>query len=254
MRKRAMNRFTNKVVVVTGAGSGIGRACALRLGEEGASLFCLDVSQPGLDSLAQELQAAAVEHRMQRCDISDETAVNEAVAACVAEFSRIDVLVHMAGVLRFDNTHELSLADWQRLMDINVTGTFLLNRAVLPHLIESKGNIVNAASTASLAGLPHGAAYSASKGAVRAFTRSIAVEYAKRGVRANCVCPGDINTNMTNDIPFPQDMDMSLLQRTMSLTGPTGPDVIASMVALLASDEGRHINGEEIRIDGGTLA
>lgn len=249
-----MNRFTDKVAVVTGAGSGIGKACAERLGEEGASLYCLDISGSSLEVLSAELGQKAIEHRVATCDISKEDAVNAAISACVEEFGRIDVLVHMAGILRFDNTHELPLADWQRLMDINVTGTFLLNKAVLPHLIESKGNIVNAASTASLAGLPHGAAYSASKGAVKAFTRAIAVEYAKRGVRANCVCPGDIKTNMTNDIPFPEDMDMSLLQRTMSLTGPTGPDVIASMVALLASDEGRHINGEEIRVDGGTLA
>lgn len=249
-----MQRFTDKVVVVTGAGSGIGKACAERLGEEGASLYCLDISSESLEALSKQLAEQAIEHRVMTCDISKEDAVNEAVAACVADFGRIDALVHMAGILRFDNTHELPLADWQRLMDINVTGTFLLNKAVLPHLIESKGNIVNAASTASLAGLPHGAAYSASKGAVKAFTRAIAVEYAKRGVRANCVCPGDIQTNMTNNIPFPEDMDMSLLQRTMSLSGPTGPDVIASLVALLASDEGRHINGEEIRVDGGTLA
>jgi meso-butanediol dehydrogenase/(S,S)-butanediol dehydrogenase/diacetyl reductase len=249
-----MNRFTDKVAIITGAGSGIGKACAERLGAEGASLYCLDVSAGSLDTLSTELTEAGITHTVRCCDISDEAAVNEAVTACAADYGKIDVLVHMAGVLRFDNTHELALKDWQRLIDINVTGTFILNKAVLPHLIESKGNIVNAASTASLTGLPHGAAYSASKGAVRSFTRAIAVEYAKRGVRANCVCPGDINTNMTNDIPFPEDMDMSLLQRTMSLTGPTGPDVIASMVALLGSDEGRHINGEEIRIDGGTLA
>ncbi|MGI9292427.1 MAG: SDR family NAD(P)-dependent oxidoreductase [Pseudomonadales bacterium] len=249
-----MNCFADKVVMVTGAGSGIGKACAQRLGKEGASVYCLDVVSESLESLSTELTGQDIDHRVRSCDISKETAVNEAVEDCVAEYKKIDVLVHMAGILRFDNTHELALADWQRLIDINVTGTFLLNKAVLPHLIASKGNIVNAASTASLAGLPHGAAYSASKGAVRAFTRAIAVEYAKRGVRANCVCPGDIKTNMTNDIPFPEDMDMSLLQRTMSLTGPTGPDVIASTVAFLASDEGRHINGEEIRVDGGTLA
>ncbi len=249
-----MNRFTDKVVIITGAGSGIGKACAERLGEEGGHLYCLDVSEAGLETLSGELEKNGVRCLTRTCDVSDEASVNAAVDDCVEQYGRIDALIHMAGVLRFDNTHELELDDWKRLIDINVTGTFIINKAVLPHLVESKGNIVNAASTASLTGLPYGAAYSASKGAVRLFTRAIATEYAKRGVRANSICPGDINTNMTNDIPFPEGMDMALLQRTMSLTGPTGPDVIASMVALVASDEGRHITGEEIRVDGGILA
>ncbi len=249
-----MNRFEDKVVIVTGAGSGIGRACAQRIAQEGGTIHGLDVSADGLQDLAVELHEGGGNHSVSVCDVSSEDAVTAVVAECVSTHGRIDALVHMAGILRFDNTHELELTNWQKLMDVNVTGTFILCKAVLPHLIESRGNIVNAASTAALAGLPYGAAYSASKGAVKMFTRAIAIEYAKRGVRANCICPGDIKTNMTNDIPFPEDMDMTLLQRTMSLTGPTGPDVIASMVALVASNEGRHINGEEIRVDGGILA
>ena len=130
----------------------------------------------------------------------------------------------------------------------------LLCRAVLPHLLETRGSIVNAASTAALAGLPCGVAYSASKGGVLAMTRSIAVEYAKRGVRANCVCPGDIKTGMTDDVGFPETMDLDLMPRIMSLSGAKGPEVVAGVIAMLASEDGVHITGEEIRVDGGTLS
>jgi NAD(P)-dependent dehydrogenase (short-subunit alcohol dehydrogenase family) len=160
----------------------------------------------------------------------------------------------MAGILRFDDTGELETAHWQKVIDINLTGTMLLCRAALPQLIESGGSIVNAASTAALSGLPCGVAYSASKGGVLAMTRSIAVEYAKRGVRANCVCPGDINTGMTDGIAFPESMDFELMPRIMSLTGPKPPEVMAGVIAMLASEDGAHITGEDVRVDGGTLS
>ncbi len=125
---------------------------------------------------------------------------------------------------------------------------------VLPHLVKSGGSIVNAASTASLAGLPCGVAYSASKGGVLAMTRSIAVEYAKRGVRANCVCPGDIKTDMTKGIEFPDSMDFTLMSRISSLSGPKDAEVVAGVIAMLISADGAHITGEDIRVDGGTLS
>ena len=249
-----MKRFEKKTVIVTGAGSGIGSACAQRLGSEGARILALDLSQDNLETLSSQLTGENVEHLIRTCDVSNEAQVEEAVAACIEAYGGIDVLVHMAGMLRWDNTHELDLTSWKRLIDVNVTGTFIINKAVLPYLIESKGNIVNAASTASHNGLPHAAAYSASKGAVRFFTRAIAVEYGKRGVRANTVSPGDISTNMTADIAFPEGMDMTLLARSQSLSGSAPPEDVANVVALLASNEGRHITGEDIRVDGGTLA
>jgi NAD(P)-dependent dehydrogenase (short-subunit alcohol dehydrogenase family) len=109
-------------------------------------------------------------------------------------------------------------------------------------------------NTAALAGLPCGVAYSATKGGVLAMTRSIAVEYAKRGVRANCVCPGDIKTGMTDAVAFPETMDFELMTRIMSLSGPRGPEAMAGVIAMLASEDGIHINGEDIRVDGGTLS
>jgi len=249
-----MNRFNGKVALVTGAASGIGRACAERLGREGATLYCLDMDTAGLEQLAADLSGEGVSIATRQCDVSNEASVQGAVDDCVARFGGIDALVHMAGILRFDHTQELPLAGWQKVIDVNVTGTFLVNKAALPHLVARQGNIVNAASTAALAGLPYGACYSASKGAVLAFTRALAVEYATRGVRANCVCPGDINSGMTTGIKFPKGMDFKLLDRTKSFNGPTGPDAVANVVAMLASAEGRHINGESIRVDGGILA
>ena len=188
------------------------------------------------------------------CDISREEDVRACVAACLEHYGSLYALVNMAGVLRFDDTEQLDLGSWQKVIDVNLTGTMLLCRAVLPHLVASRGSIVNAASTAALAGLPCGVAYSASKGGVLAMTRSIAIEYAKRGVRANCVCPGEIKTGMTDGVAFPDTMDFDLISRVISPTGARGPEVVAGVIAMLASEDGAHITGEDIRVDGGTLA
>jgi NAD(P)-dependent dehydrogenase (short-subunit alcohol dehydrogenase family) len=249
-----MQRFADKVVLVTGAGSGIGRAAALRIAAEGGSLYCLDVNQTGLDETLALIAAQGGQAAAQLCDIADEEQVRAAVAACVDRYGSLYALVNMAGILRFDDTDALETSAWQRVIDVNLTGTMILCREVLPHLMASRGSIVNAASTAALAGLPCGAAYSASKGGVLAMTRSIAVEYAKRGVRANCVCPGDINTGMTVAIKWPPNMDFELIGRISSLSGAKSPEVMAGVIAMLASEDGIHITGEDIRVDGGTLS
>jgi len=249
-----MNRFDGKVVLVTGAGSGIGKACAIRIAREGGAVFCVDLNAESLNTTVDEIETLGGSATAHGCDISQEVSVNDAVAACIAKYGSLYALVNMAGILRFDDTQELALADWQRVIDVNLTGTMLLCRAVLPHLLESGGSIINAASTAALSGLPCGVAYSASKGGVLAMTRSIAVEYAKRGVRANCVCPGDIKTGMTDGIDFPASMDFDLLPRIMSISGAKGPEALAGVIAMLASEDGIHITGEDIRVDGGTLS
>lgn len=249
-----MNRFTDKVVLVTGAASGIGQAAALRLAQEGGKLFCVDINEKALQETVTTIRDSGGEATARRLDISSESDVNECVGDCVKQYGQLDAVVNMAGILRFDNCHELALADWQRVIDINLTGTFLLCKAVLPELLKTGGNIVNAASTASLSGLPWGTAYGASKGAVLSMTRTIAVEYATRGVRANCICPGDISTNMAANVTFPADADLALLGRISSLTGPKEPKVVAGVIAMLASEDGTHITGEHIRVDGGTLS
>jgi NAD(P)-dependent dehydrogenase (short-subunit alcohol dehydrogenase family) len=249
-----MQRFTDKVVLVTGAGSGIGKASALRVAREGGSVFCVDLNREAVEATAAEITAAGGEATSQGCDVSDEASVQACVQGCVERYGSLFGVVNMAGILRFDDTQELQTKHWQKVIDINLTGTMFLCRAVLPHLVKTKGSIVNAASTAALSGLPCGLAYSASKGGVLAMTRSIAVEYAKRGVRANCVCPGDINTGMTDNITFPETMDFELMPRIMSLTGVKEPEVVAGVIAMLMSEDGVHITGEDIRVDGGTLS
>ncbi|MBQ0761219.1 MAG: SDR family oxidoreductase [Zhongshania sp.] len=249
-----MQRFENKVVLVTGAGSGIGRASAVRLAAEGGKIWCTDINETELNTLVDEIAAGGGAATAYRFDISEVGAAERCVEACVAQYGGVDAVVNMAGILRFSNCHELDLKIWDQIISVNLTGTFMLCKAVLPELLKTKGNIVNAASTASLQGLPWGVAYAASKGGVLAMTRSIAVEYAKRGVRANCVCPGDINTNMAQGVTFPADADYDLLSRITSLTGAKGPEVVAGVIAMLASVDGCHITGEHIRVDGGILA
>jgi NAD(P)-dependent dehydrogenase (short-subunit alcohol dehydrogenase family) len=247
-------RFRDKTVLVTGAGGGIGKSCALRFASEGGRVFCIDLDEARLAATVGEIATAGGEATGYRCDIASESDVRGCIRACLDAYGSLYALVNMAGILRFDDTGQLELASWQRVIDVNLTGTMLMCRAALPHLIETRGSIVNAASTAALSGLPCGLAYSASKGGVLAMTRSIAVEYARRGVRANCVCPGDIKTGMTDNVSFPDSMDWDLLPRIMSLTGAREPEVMTGVVAMLASEDGIHITGEDIRVDGGTLS
>ncbi|HEY9034345.1 MAG TPA: SDR family NAD(P)-dependent oxidoreductase [Pseudomonadales bacterium] len=249
-----MQRFDDKMVLVTGAGSGIGKACAERLAAEGANIFAVDINQSALDALVTVLNEQGGRAVACCADVSRQDQVNAAVATCIEAFGRIDVVVNMAGILKFEFIEQLDEQDWQRIIDVNLTGTFFLCKAVLPHLVASRGNIVNAASTSALAGVPWASAYSASKGGVLSMTRSIAVEYAKRGVRANCVCPGEIHTPMIDALSFPDGADFSIIPRISSLTGMQGPEVVAGVVAMLASDDGRHITGEHVRVDGGTLS
>jgi NAD(P)-dependent dehydrogenase (short-subunit alcohol dehydrogenase family) len=249
-----MQRFRDKVVLVTGAGGGIGRAAAQRIAAEGGSVFCVDLNAAAVEASAASIRDAGGEAVGRAGNIAHEAEVRDCVAACVANYGSLYALINMAGVLRFDDTEHLQLSDWQQVIDVNLTGTMLLCREALPHLVASGGSIVNAASTAALAGLPCGVAYSASKGGVLAMTRSIAIEYAKRGVRANCVCPGEIKTGMTDGVAFPETMDFELISRVVSPTGARGPEVVAGVIAMLASEDGIHITGEDIRVDGGTLA
>ncbi len=249
-----MRRFEGKVVLITGASAGIGRATAERLVGEGAAAMLLDVVQEPLETTAKQCRELGGDVEARICDVSCEAEVNAAVEACVARFGRLDVLVNIAGILLLEHTHKISLEQFERVLSVNLTGTFLCCKAALPHLPGSEGNIVNTSSTSALGGMPYGAAYGASKAGVLALTRTLAVEYGKQGLRANSVCPGSIKTAMTKRANLPGDADFELLRRAMPLDKPRGPEVVASVVAMLASEDGAHVNGESIRVDSGTLA
>lgn len=249
-----MERFRDRVVLITGAASGIGRATAERLASEGATLAITDVNEAGLEETADTCRASGAKVLSTRSDVSDEQSVVETVAAAVAEHGRLDVLVNVAGILQFEDFRRTSLADWERIIGVNLTGTFLMCREAMPHLLETGGNIVNTASTSALAGHPWTASYAASKGGVFALTQTLAVEFGKQGVRVNSVAPGSILTPIQEAFNLPEGADAKLIYRIMALDQQRGPETVASAIAFLASDDGAHVNGTCLKVDGGTLA
>jgi NAD(P)-dependent dehydrogenase (short-subunit alcohol dehydrogenase family) len=248
-----MSRFEDKVVLISGAAAGIGRATAERIASEGARILILDVAAQGLEETAKLISGRGATVEATVCDVSDEAQAHAAVASCVEHFGKLDALCNVAGILRFEHFDQMSFELWRKVLSVNLDGTFLMSRAALPHLLETRGVIVNVGSTAGLMGLPYGAAYGASKAAVHGLTRAIAVEYAARGVRCNAVCPAGIDTAMMRP-DFPSGVDQDLLQRAASLAGTRGPEVVADLIAFLASPEAEHINGETIRVDGAAQA
>jgi len=249
-----MMRLEGKVAFVTGAAGGIGRATALRLAKEGASVYIVDVAVEGLEETAKLCEETGAAVAFARCDVTSEEEIRSNIAACVERFGRLDTLCNIAGILLLDHFENITADQFRRVLEVNLVGTFVLSQAALPHLIESKGSIINTSSTSALAGMPYGAAYGTSKGGVSALTRTLAVEFGKRGVRCNAVNPGSILTAMAGPDVVPDDADAQLLARAIPLDRARGPEVVAATIAMLASEDGIHINGEEIRVDGGTLA
>ncbi len=249
-----MERFSDKVALVTGAASGIGYATALRLASEGARVACVDVQADPLQACAEAIGAAGGQTLVRVCDVTDPDQVADTVAAALEKFGRLDVLCNIAGILRFGHSHETSLEEWNRVLAVNLTGTFLFCRAALPHLVASGGNIVNMASTAAIKAQPWSVAYAASKGGVLAMTYSLAIEYGKQGVRVNAILPASIKTPIMKEFSLPEGANPDLLQRIMPLNDFADPEACAGSIAYLASDDASHVNGAQLVVDGGMTA
>ncbi|MFF7589061.1 SDR family NAD(P)-dependent oxidoreductase [Kitasatospora purpeofusca] len=252
-----MERFDGRNVLITGGGSGIGRATVHRILAEGGRVVAVDVNEDGLKSTLDRATADGTADRLTTTvlDVSDEAAVRTVVAEAVAALGGLDVLVNAAGILRSAHTHETGLEFWNRIVAVNLTGTFLMTREALPALLAGgKGVVVNFSSTSAAFAHPYMAAYAATKGGIQSFTHAIAAEYAKQGLRAVCVAPGSIDSGMTNNPGLPADADLSLLAKLSPALGQgfAGPETVAGVIAMLASDDGAFVTGTELRIDGGT--
>jgi NAD(P)-dependent dehydrogenase (short-subunit alcohol dehydrogenase family) len=246
-----MGRFDGRVAVITGAGSGLGRATSLRFAAEGATVACLDIVEDAAEKTAAEIAETGGTARALRVDVSDPASVRAAVDGA-APLGRPQVLVNCAGIGRFAHSTEMPFEDWQRIIGVNLTGTFLMCQATLPHLLDGGGNIVNIASNAGLMGQPYSAAYCASKAGVVNLSKALAVEYLARNVRVNCVAPGGIDTPLQESFAqFPEGVNWKEFRKFMSPLGNSTPEEIASTIAYIASDEARYIVGAVVSVDGG---
>ena len=243
-----MKRFKNKVVLVTGAGSGIGRSTALRMDAEGAILIIIDINEDEIIKTKSMLK-----NKKSTAKVLDISTLAD-VKKFFKGLNKLDALINVAGILRFDNSHEVQIDDWEKILNVNLTGTFFMCSYALPLLLKSKGAIVNVSSSAALGSHAWTAAYSASKGGISAFSKTLAVEYGMEGLNVNCVCPASIETPMSTNPDMPKDIDTRLLKKIMPIDGVNrSPDEIASTIAFLASEDAIHINGIDLRVDGGLL-
>jgi len=246
-----MQRFQGKIVLVTGAGSGIGAATVRRFAGEGASVVMADRATDKLAEIAADLDAAAT--MTHGVDVSDLGAVEALVQAAVKRFGQLDVLVNAAGVVSTGSITDASVEDWRRIMAVDLDGVFYCTRASVPHLLATRGCIVNVSSVSGLGGDWNMSFYNAAKGAVTNFTRALALDLGPRGVRVNAVNPTLTRTGMTTDV-LRDDALMEKFKQRIPMGRAGEPEDVAAVIAFLASDDARFVNGVNLPVDGGLSA
>jgi len=248
-------RFGGKVVLITGAASGIGRATAQLFAADGAMVGCSDIAEEGLAKTVQVITQAGGQAIALAGNVADPDSAEATVAACVDRYGKLNVLCNVAGVGNFVHTAEASNEHWNRIIGVNLSGTFFMSRSALPHLLKEEGsNIVNVASTAGMMGQAYSAAYCASKWGVVGLTKAMAVEFAKRGLRVNCVCPGGVKTAILSGFLPPEGADRKLVDRMSLVEQFTEPSEIAPGIADLAPDVAGSVTGTTLSIDNGVAA
>ncbi|HSA50005.1 MAG TPA: SDR family NAD(P)-dependent oxidoreductase [Yinghuangia sp.] len=244
----------SRTVLVTGGGSGIGRAMAIAFAALGDRVVVADLAADTAAKTVAEIEAAQGTAMAVHVDVADEDSVAAMTAAAVDAYGGLDVVCNNAGVVdSIGLLEEISLAEWQRTIAVNLTGVFLVARAALPHLLESRGCLVNTASAAGIRGAAGGPSYTASKHGVVGLTRNIAYTYREQGVRCNALCPGVVNTNILRG-----DISMSGLERMSGVMANGGSaaeaEQVASVAVFLASEAASHVTGAVMPVDGGWSA
>ena len=246
-----MNRFTNSVVIVTGAGSGMGEATARRFADEGAQVVLVGRNRDKLERVAKSLPSEKAFIKV--ADVSKWEEVQALVNDTVERLGKLDVLVNNAGVAVMGTLENTSLDDWHKVMSIDVDGVFHGCRAAMPHLIKSGGSIINVSSVSGLRGDWRMSAYNAAKGAVSNLTRSLALEFGSQGVRINAVCPSLTMSDMTAGMGDDKALMAKFAERIPMGRGAQ-PEEIADVIAFLASHDARFVNGVNLPVDGGLSA
>jgi NAD(P)-dependent dehydrogenase (short-subunit alcohol dehydrogenase family) len=250
-------RLADKVAIITGGGTGIGRACTLAFAREGARVAVAGRRPAPLDKVVAEIAAAGGVALAVECDITQASSIDRALKQVLGRFQRLDVLVNNAGDLLVADAEHTSDAQWDHIMAVNLKGTFLMSRAALPQLRATHGSIINVASILGIVAMKNRAAYTASKGGVIALTKAMALDHAHDQIRVNCICPTIVETELVQGLfssqPDPEAARQS--RRDMLPLGRIGrPEDVAHLALYLASDESSFVTGAAFPLDGGLTA